>query len=60
MFGTGQQTIIMRTKSPPRTSNRELKQRRFERCTSTGNEVFFILKHLDATKLVFLSVVTIL
>ena len=29
MFGKGQQKIIMRTKSPPRTSNRELKQRRF-------------------------------
>ena len=29
MFGKGQQKIIMRTKSPPRTSNRELEQRRF-------------------------------
>ena len=27
MFGKGQQKIIMRTKSPPRTSHRELKQR---------------------------------
>ena len=29
-------------------------------CTSTGSEVFFILKHLDAPKFVFLSVVTII
>ena len=39
---------------------RELKQRRFERRTSTGSEVFFILKHLDAPKFVFLSVLTII
>ena len=32
----------------------------FERRTSTGSEVFFILKHLDAPKFVFLSVVTII
>ena len=38
----------------------ELKQRRFERRTSTGSEVFFILKHLDAPKFVFLSVLTII
>ena len=29
MFDKGQQKIVMRTKSPPGTSNRELKQRRF-------------------------------
>ena len=32
----------------------------FERRTSTGSEVFFILKHLDAPKFVFLSVLTII
>ena len=32
----------------------------FERRTSTGSEVFFILKHLDAPKSVFLSVLTII
>ena len=32
----------------------------FERRTSTGSEVFFILKQLDATKFVFLSVFTII
>ena len=32
----------------------------FERRTSTGSDVFFILKHLDATKFVFLSVFTII
>ena len=32
----------------------------FERHTSTGSEVFFILKHLDAPKFVFLSVLTII
>ena len=31
-----------------------------ERRTSTGSEVFFILKHLDAPKFVFLSVLTII
>ena len=32
----------------------------FERRTSTGSEVFFILKHLDASKFVFLSVFIII
>ena len=32
----------------------------FERRPSTGSEVFFILKHLDAPKFVFLSVLTII
>ena len=32
----------------------------FERRTSTGSEVFFILKHLDAPKFVFLRVLTII
>ena len=32
----------------------------FERRTPTGSEVFFILKQLDATKFVFLSVFTII
>ena len=32
----------------------------FARRTSTGSEVFFILKHLDAPKFVFLSVLTII
>ena len=32
----------------------------FERRTLTGSEVFFILKHIDATKFVFLSVFTII
>ena len=31
----------------------------FERRTSNGSEVFFILKRLEATKFVFLSVFTI-
>ena len=31
-----------------------------ERRTSTGSEVFFNLKHLDAPKFVFLSVLTII
>ena len=32
----------------------------FERRTSNGSDVFFILKHLDATKFVFVSVFTII
>ena len=32
----------------------------FERRTSTGSEIFFILKHLDATRFAFLSVFTII
>ena len=43
-----------------KTFIRELKQGIFERCTSTGSEVFSILKHSDATKFVFLSVFTII
>ena len=42
--------------------NRELKSLRkgvFERRTSTGSDVFFILEQLDATKFVVLSVFTI-
>ena len=31
----------------------------FERCTSTGRELFFILNRLDTAKFVFLSVFTI-
>ena len=41
-------------------ANTDLKQIHvFERRASTVSEVFFILKHLDATKFVFLSVFTI-
>ena len=32
----------------------------FEQRTLTGSEVIFILKHIDATKFVFLSVFTII
>ena len=32
----------------------------FEWCASTGSEVFFILKHRDAAKFVFVSVFTII
>ena len=41
-------------------SLRSLSNSVFERRTSTGSEVFFILKHLDAPKFVFLSVLTII
>ena len=36
-------------------NNRELKQRRFERRTSTGSDVFSLLICLDANKFVLLS-----
>ena len=44
----------------PRFSQWSLSKGVFERRTSTGSEVFFILKHLDAPKFVFLSVLTII
>ena len=39
---------------------RKLKQRRFERRISIGSGIFFILKHLNAAKFVFLSVFTVI
>ena len=44
----------------PKLCSATLSKGVFERSTPTGSDVFFILKHLDATKFVFLSVFTII
>ena len=62
-FGRGiNQALQVSTQSPVMTRSEigSLSKGVFERRTSTGSEVFFILKHLDAPKFVFLSVLTII
>ena len=56
------QALQVSTQSPVMTRSEigSLSKGVFERRTSTGSEVFFILKHLDAPKFVFLSVLTII
>ena len=62
-FGRGiNQALQVSTQSPVMTRSEigSLSKGVFERRTSTGGEVSFILKHLDAPKFVFLSVLAII